>query len=197
MSLVETLYALLWRSSEQSLSNSNIWIYWSQISIRKFICVKKNCMNIFVTVLEYKNSKNIRIYSNIRTIFITNMYSKILLCQIFYMNIFGHSFVWIYWCKYIWIFVRVEIVTNVTLWFRNSPDLLKLQKTASFLKQETNCPIIISKIVLKSMLWHRSKSSFVFFTPFYPQSPLFFILHLFLLWKPSPLVIKAKEANLV
>ena len=166
-----------------------------------FVHVKFVCTNIFrhsfMSVLESENRPNIRIYSNIRTIFNTNIYSDIRSCQIFYMNIFGHSFVWIYWCKYIWIFVRVEIVTNVTLWFRNSPDLLKLQKTAWFLKQETNCPIIISKIVLKSMLWHRSKSSFVFFTPSYPQPPLFFILHLFLLWKPSPLVIKAKEANLV
>ena len=36
---------------------------------------------------------NIHIYSNIHTVFITNIYSDIPLCQISYMNIFGYLFV--------------------------------------------------------------------------------------------------------
>ena len=62
-----------------------------------FVGVKYVCMNIFrhsfMSVLESENRPNIRIYSNIRTIFNTNIYSDIRSCQIFYTNIFGHSFV--------------------------------------------------------------------------------------------------------
>ena len=36
---------------------------------------------------------NTQIYSNIHTIFFTNIYSDIGLCQILYTNIFGYSFV--------------------------------------------------------------------------------------------------------
>ena len=65
--------------------------------IRTFVRVKFVCTNIFrhsfMSVLESENRPNIRIYSNIRTIFNTNIYSDIRSCQIFYTNIFGHSFV--------------------------------------------------------------------------------------------------------
>ena len=56
-----------------------------------FVRVKFVCMNIFrhsfMSVLESENRPNIR------TIFNTIIYSIIRLCQIFYTNIFGHSFV--------------------------------------------------------------------------------------------------------
>ena len=53
--------------------------------IRTFVRVKFVCTNIFrhslVSVLECKTLTNIRIYSNIRAIFITNTYSDIRSCQ--------------------------------------------------------------------------------------------------------------------
>ena len=63
--------------------------------IRTFVWVKFVCTNIFrhsfMSVLESENRPNIRIYSNIRTIFNTNIYSDIRSCQICYTNIFGCS----------------------------------------------------------------------------------------------------------
>ena len=53
--------------------------------IRTFVRVKFVCTNIFghslVSVLECKTKTNIRIYSNIRSIFNTNTYSDIRSCQ--------------------------------------------------------------------------------------------------------------------
>ena len=95
-------------SGEKSSSSSNILgtniysdIHSGQFClyeyIRTFVRVKFVCTNIFrhsfMSVLESENRPNIRIYSNIRTIFNTNIYSDIRSCQIFYTNIFGHSFV--------------------------------------------------------------------------------------------------------
>ena len=95
---------------DQSVTNifqySNIFvtdIYLSFVSIfwykyiRTFVRVKFDCTNVFgysiVSVIECKNCLNIWIYSNIHTIFNANVYSDIRLCQIFYTNIFGYSFV--------------------------------------------------------------------------------------------------------
>ena len=65
--------------------------------IRTLVDVKFDCTNIFgysfVSVLECKYCSNIRIYSNIRTIFNTNIYSDIRFCQICYTNIIFYSFV--------------------------------------------------------------------------------------------------------
>ena len=65
--------------------------------IRTIVRVKFECTNIFgysfVSVLECKNFLNLRIYSNIHTIFNTNIYSDIRSCQICCTNIFGYSFV--------------------------------------------------------------------------------------------------------
>ena len=51
---------------------------------------------------------NTQIYSNIHTIFFTNIYSDIGLCQILYTDIR--------------IFICVEIFTNVTLWAGDSGE---------------------------------------------------------------------------
>ena len=81
---------------------------------------------LFVSVQECLHCLNVRIYSNIHTILITNIYSDIRSCQICYTNIFGHLFVYIFWCKYIRIFVRVKKITNVThrvtLWTKSLKD---------------------------------------------------------------------------
>ena len=62
-----------------------------------FVRVKFVCTNIFghslVIVLECKTKTNIRIYSNIHSIFNMNTYSDIRSCQKINMNIFGYSFV--------------------------------------------------------------------------------------------------------
>ena len=52
---------------------------------------------------------NTQIYSIIHTIFFTNIYSDIDLCQILYTNIFGYSFV-------------LKFYTNVTLWAGDSGE---------------------------------------------------------------------------
>ena len=87
----------LYQSVANILEYSNIGIFLSKIFIRKFVRVKFVSTNIFghslVIVLECKTKTNIRIYSNIRTIFNTNTYSGIRLCQMFYTNIFGYLFV--------------------------------------------------------------------------------------------------------
>ena len=66
---------------------------------------------------------------NIHKILNTNIYSDIHLCHILCTNILGHSLVEIFWYKYIRIFLRVKMFTNVTLWYNTIQYKLYILKS--------------------------------------------------------------------
>ena len=66
-------------------------------------------------------------YSNIRVILDTNIHSYDICIVLCHTNIFRYSFVLFSRYKYVWIFVCIEIDTNVALWYTHGIIFGKLR----------------------------------------------------------------------
>ena len=83
------------------------------------------CQMLIIYQMAFMTS----LYLNIHSIFNSNIYTEISLCQKNYINIFKHSFVYIFSYEHIRIFIRHEICTNFTLWCIHIHTNIQLQYT--------------------------------------------------------------------